>query len=442
MKRALLINPWIYDFKAFDFWLKPLGLLYLASYLRQFNFEVTLIDCLDRNHFPGAKVDSYGRGKFPATLIEKPEVYKDIPRRYKRYGMPKEHFESLLSDSEGRRQAEIKDPDYIFITSGMTYWYPGVFEVLNILKRYFPKTPKILGGIYATICENHARQFSNADIVVSGRFEEELYKYIPDLVPMPFSTLPFPAYDLYRRLDYACLLTGRGCPFRCSYCAVHRLSPNFQFRESESVLAEIEYYRSLGIKNIVFYDDALLCNPNFKEILEGIIKRGWRLNFHTPNGLHPRFIDGEVASLLYHANFQTIYLSLETVSEVVQKETGGKVQTEEFLKAVEFLKTAGFSDDMLHTYLMIGLPEQRVKDVKESIDFVYRLGLNCHLAEFSPIPQTKEYEKTGLAPDSDPLSHNNTAFLYSRPTEEREGLLEMKDYLSRLRRRKRCSRIG
>jgi hypothetical protein len=34
-KQILLINPWIHDFAAYDFWLKPLGLLYLGGLLRQ-----------------------------------------------------------------------------------------------------------------------------------------------------------------------------------------------------------------------------------------------------------------------------------------------------------------------------------------------------------------------------------------------------------------------
>ena len=41
-KNLLLINPWIYDFAAYDLWSKPLGLLYIASFLRKFNFNITL----------------------------------------------------------------------------------------------------------------------------------------------------------------------------------------------------------------------------------------------------------------------------------------------------------------------------------------------------------------------------------------------------------------
>jgi hypothetical protein len=43
----LLINPWITDFAAYNFWIKPLGLLHIASLLRENGFRVTLIDCID-----------------------------------------------------------------------------------------------------------------------------------------------------------------------------------------------------------------------------------------------------------------------------------------------------------------------------------------------------------------------------------------------------------
>ena len=46
----LLVNPWIHDFAAYDFWAKPLGLLSIASILREHGFNVSYIDCLDRFH--------------------------------------------------------------------------------------------------------------------------------------------------------------------------------------------------------------------------------------------------------------------------------------------------------------------------------------------------------------------------------------------------------
>ncbi|MBC7189566.1 hypothetical protein H5U35_05050, partial [Candidatus Aerophobetes bacterium] len=47
---VLLINPWIYDFAAYDLWVKPLGLLRIASFLEEFGHKVYLLNCLDRHH--------------------------------------------------------------------------------------------------------------------------------------------------------------------------------------------------------------------------------------------------------------------------------------------------------------------------------------------------------------------------------------------------------
>ncbi len=47
--QILLINPWITDFAAYDLWMKPLGLLYIAGLLKGYGFQVTLIDCLNFN---------------------------------------------------------------------------------------------------------------------------------------------------------------------------------------------------------------------------------------------------------------------------------------------------------------------------------------------------------------------------------------------------------
>ncbi|MCX7767334.1 MAG: cobalamin B12-binding domain-containing protein, partial [Candidatus Sumerlaeia bacterium] len=145
--KILLINPWIYDFSAFDLWAKPLGLLYLASLLRQSGAEVFLVDCLDRYHWSlrhkPVKENEFGCGKYPATEIPKPAPLKFIPRRYKRYGILPDAFITDLKNT-GK-------PDVILVTSRMTYWYPAVVEVIRICRQIFPDSPVILGGTYATL---------------------------------------------------------------------------------------------------------------------------------------------------------------------------------------------------------------------------------------------------------------------------------------------------
>ena len=124
--RLLLINPWIYDFAAYDLWIEPLGLLYIAGLLRENGYRISLIDCLDRWHpkllqlqglqHPAGKED--GRGKFYREEVDKPPAVKHIPRRYSRYGITPQMFKQELENTD--------PPDLVLMTSGMTYWYPGV----------------------------------------------------------------------------------------------------------------------------------------------------------------------------------------------------------------------------------------------------------------------------------------------------------------------------
>ncbi|MFZ1986980.1 MAG: B12-binding domain-containing radical SAM protein, partial [Desulfatitalea sp.] len=163
----LLVNPWIHDFAAYDVWAKPYGLLSLAAVLRAKGVRVSYIDCLDRFHPRMAPADPsarHGRGPYLKTPIAKPRGLEKIARTYCRYGIRPEWLDADL--------AALEPPlDLILVTSLMTYWYPGVFETIGVLKARFPQVPLLLGGIYARLCSEHARAHSGADQVVTDRGE-------------------------------------------------------------------------------------------------------------------------------------------------------------------------------------------------------------------------------------------------------------------------------
>ena len=412
----LLLNPWITDFAAYNLWIKPLGLLKIASLLRENGFRVTLIDCL---YFP-IKTKRCGDGKFFKTKIEKPPPLKSIPRNYSQYGIPEE---ILL-----KRLSFLEEPDLICVTSGMTYWYPGVFKLIETTKKLFKNVPTILGGIYATLCYEHAKKHSGVDIVFSGTGEIEILELISELTSMKLQTsnlkrqtceLPYPAFDLYPQLDYVCLATSRGCPFKCTYCASPFLTKGFFKRDPLKIVDEIEYWVSkYRINNIAFYDDALLIEPSkhFIPMMKEVIKKSIRCNFHTPNAIHIKEIDEEVADLLFRGGFKTIRLGFETSDETTQIETGRKVDNEEYRQAVKYLKRVGYSGDEIGVYIMAGLPGQRVGEVQESIAFVKETGAKPMLVEYSPIPHTSLFEKAKKMSrfdlENEPLFHNNSILPY------------------------------
>jgi len=427
----LLINPWIYDFTAYDFWSKPLGLLYVASVLREQGYEISYIDCMDRynqevlklqnREFP--KKDEFGRGSFYKELIKKPAILKDIPRRYSRYGITEEIFLNKLK--------KLTPPQAVLITSIMTYWYPGVFRVIEKIKEVFPGIPIILGGVYATLCFEHAYKFSGADYIVKGNNIRDWLKILEQLsgnindyskYEKELDKLPYPAWDIYSNLDYICILSSRGCPYRCSYCASFKINPRLEFRNPEEVVKEIEYWnKKRGVKDFVFYDDALLINSedNFLFILEGLINRKQAIRLHTPNGVHARMINKKIAVKMHQAGVETIRLGFETVDPQVQFETGGKITNFEFKKAVDCLLEAGFKSSQIGAYLLIGIPGQNVQEIIDSIHFVIDCGAHPRLAKFSTIPGTKVWDEAksyfNLKGDVDPLFHNDALLPYLSP---------------------------
>ncbi len=87
--RILLVNPPICDFAAYDFWLKPYGLLRVGGMISS-AADVVLFDYLDRGS--DDRKDKWGRGSFRKQRIEKPAALKDIPRHFRRFGCDRESF--------------------------------------------------------------------------------------------------------------------------------------------------------------------------------------------------------------------------------------------------------------------------------------------------------------------------------------------------------------
>jgi radical SAM superfamily enzyme YgiQ (UPF0313 family) len=409
----LLINPWIYDCAAYDFFARPLGLLYLAGLLEARGFAVNFLDCLGG---PPGSPGPFGTGRYPKEILPTPRPLQGLPRRYGRYGISPAEFEAQLS--------RLPQPGAILVTSLMTYWYPGVVEAIRLARRHFPGTPVILGGIYATLCPEHARQHSGADLVLTGPGEEAVISHLAGLgldwradpIPADLDSLPYPALHLAPHLSFIPILTSRGCPLDCSYCASRRLQPTFRQRRPLAVVAELGHWQErLGLTEVAFYDDALLVHPadHLLVILEELAQRGWSFRFHTPNGLHARLISREVAFSLKRAPFATLRLGVETAAPG-QARLDRKLQEGELEMALANLREAGFRPHEIGVYLLVGLPYQEEAEIAASIRRVQALGGTPILAQYSPIPGTALWPQAVQCSrydlESDPLYHNNSLF--------------------------------
>ncbi len=446
--RILLINPWIADIAAYDFWLKPVGLLILGGYLSRSGHDLRLIDCLDRydpelprerSETPRSKTD--GTGKFSCWEVEKPEQIDWLPRRFKFYGLPSE----LVT----RRLMKLKeewDPEIVMVGSSMTYWYPAVWKLIRLVKTLLPNARVLLGGNYPVLLPNHAAM-SGADGICDGSDWPSVRAFL-DIQGIPtfedaISLIPF--YDFYpHALSHLVFLSSLGCPFCCSYCATPLIHRFFQ-QPVEALATAIEKAcESRFCRNVAFFDDAILVNHSFhfNPLLESLIRKGLPgkgVALHIPNGIHARLLTEESARLMKRANVKTVKVGLETIDSGLQKQTGAKVTTVEFVRSVEILKSVGFTKKEISAYLMINLPDQTLEDVEGAVRLCNRLEIGININEYTPIPGTREYEELvrgGKLPvNADPVLLNNSILPYWW----RQGMSA--DEISRLKKRMRAGSL-
>jgi hypothetical protein len=416
-RRILLVNPPIYDFAAYDFWLKPYGLLSVAGQLRG-QAQFSLFDYMDQGGAKGPRTeggghrtescrlesDRWGRSRFYCEQIESPAPLQSIPRYFRRFGLPRPRFTSYLKE---------RGPfDYVLIQTMMTYWYPGVREVIADIRQAWPDAKIVLGGNYATLCTAHAMALG-PDLVVAGSDLQPLWAFLDMTPDVSEPALWEAGADEDAPLRVGALKLADGCPFRCSYCSVPHTYGGFQPRPLERALAELELLIGRAAENIAFYDDALLFDAEqvLMPFLREILRRGIRVNLHTPNALNARFVTAELADLMVRAGFKTFYLGFESASRSWQQGTGGKVFSEELAGAVAHLLAAGADAVEITAYQILGHPDSDVQELETSMRFVHSLGIRGMLADFSPIPGTPDGEACRRWVDLDePLLHNKTAF--------------------------------
>jgi hypothetical protein len=117
-----------------------------------------------------------------------------------------------------------------------------------------------------------------------------------------------------------------------------------------------------------------------------------------------------------------------------------KVSQGEFERAVLNLKKAGFKGKDMGVYILIGLPGQTVDSVRESIEFVGKMGARPYLAEYSPLPHTPMWKDalshSGYDLASEPLFHNNS-LLPCWDESQKQQLSQLKRMVQEIRHRLR-----
>lgn len=415
--KALVVNPWVTDFKLYDEWMHPAGLYFLVDFLDRNNAETFFFNCLARP--ADAKRKRHGTGVFQSRDFPKPPLYGKMKRRYKLYGAAREEFLSFLMS--------IPKPDMIFIGTSMTYWIEGVRETIAVVSQVFPDVPLTIGGTSAMLMPQVFKN-TGASLHVFGAslFDPNALKnttipFLSNMASLPYDATMIKGLAMLTDAFHGPVLTSFGCPFDCSYCASGLLHKRHVIRPAEAIIREMSYLQSrFGVMDFACYDDALLYLPdlNFFPLMNAIRDRGIVCRFHTPNGLHVRWISSEILDSMIKAGFRTLRLGYESGNLYRSEETKNKTSRKELSQKAALIKQAGFDGKDIGVYVMSGLAGQTPLEVIEDIAFVASLSLRVKPVFLSPVPGTPVFTRYAkLYPGllQTPLFHNDSFFITQLP---------------------------
>lgn len=385
-RKALLINPPIYDTQYWAHWSQPHGLLKVAGWLKQSGYShLWLIDCLATDE----KRQVRYRVNRPRAVLR-----GDMVKTAYTYGMSIEELRAQIR----RLCAEQFTPEEVWVTSIMTYWWESTRDVVQAVLEELPNARILIGGVYPSLAPWHAEQRIAAlaperITIVQGEI------YAASDCPVDLS-LYEESHSYHGRAPTYALVTGsRGCPFDCAYCAQLQLNSNIRsvrHRPAAAIADEMEEkYRRYGVREFAFYEDNLLImKSEFMALMEEIINRGLRIRLFAPEGMEPRLVERDLMHLMSRAGFQKIHLALETIDEEISRGWNRKhARFWQFERAVQICRQyfAAGKQEGVNAFVLFGMPDEDVQAVVNTALYAAQQVGSVIPMLFTPVPGSRMF---------------------------------------------------
>jgi len=369
-------RPWIST--------QPLGLAYVAAAVRDAGFEVSV-------------VDAYSLGLSGANLRERIKAYR---------------------------------PRIVGISTLTPQWADAV-QVATIAKMVDPSVFTVVGGPHVTALPGLAAAAPGVDAGVIGEGEATMRDLCQAVAagqslegvagialslkgevimtaPRPYITdldsLSFPAHDrlwepkLYNPFpmwgksgNFCCIISGRGCPYNCSFCDVTaQQGKRYRLRSARNVVDELIWLnRDFGVTSFSFRDPSMVCNRRrLLEICRLIGESG--LDIVWTCSARANEVDLEMLVAMKQAGCRVIQYGIETGNERMLKEIKN-ITPEKVVAAIDATRRAGISS---HGYFLFGFVAETEATIEDTIRFALSLDLDsAGFAVMVPFPGTQEYEK-------------------------------------------------
>lgn len=288
-----------------------------------------------------------------------------------------------------------------------TYWFHRVVEWASYFKDEL-RIKVIVGGINVTLYPKESLSYDCFDYGIVGEAIESLPKLISAIENnedvkdiegivyrdngrvllnscsnkvINFDEYPFPARHLLpnhlyysfpsQRRNFTIILTSTGCPYKCNFCAISKLS--YRERSVKNVIDEIEQcYTDFNIREIDFFDATFFINKKRSiEICEEILRRGIKIEWSCRSRVD--VVDEDILKVASQSGCKKIYYGIESVSEGVLNNICKGIDKIKIEKAIELshkyrIKTLGF--------FMVGNPGDTKESILSSIEFAKKLKLD------------------------------------------------------------------
>ncbi|MBF0563616.1 MAG: B12-binding domain-containing radical SAM protein [Nitrospirae bacterium] len=389
------------------------------------------------------------------------------------------HTTSLLFvygaiDEEYIRETIVKEaPDVIAITATTSQW-KSVDKIGSLVKK-ITSVPIIFGGIHPTLCPDEVMSSEWIDALCIGEGEEPFAEYLDALegrgnaetiknlwvrvksgsggetiVKNPIrppvkdiDVLPVWDYDLFGahhfigRNDYSFVgkpgffpfATGRGCPYRCTYCGNTGLldvyaSTSGSFVRKHSVNYIITSMKALmgqySIEGFELWDEMLSANEKWLE--DFCTRYGGEVGLPYVTALRVEHVNERVIKLLKDSGCFMLGMGVESGNEEYRKRyLNRKMSNQQLVDAFDAAKRAGIKT---LSWNMIGMPFETAALIEETIEFNRRLRPDViGVAVFEPLPLTPLRDlcvKEGLLSDREVLIFSDQSTLNQKTITQEE----------------------
>lgn len=356
----------------------------------------------------------------------------------------------ILKMSWGRIKKEIRDfkPDLLGVTTTTENRFQS-FKLIKLAKKIYPQALTILGGPHASMAAEDALTYlPELDIAVRGEGEMTMLEIcglldkgkdmnslhavegislrldgkikttrprtpIQDLDSLPFSAfhlIPFQKYNFLFDvpgqgiLPGINIMTSRGCPFHCNFCATPiNWGQTVRMRSPQNVISEIETLtQKYGARVIFFSDDTFNANPRrVEEICDLIVER--KLDIFWKCDIRIDLMDKPLLEKMKEAGLFHLSFGLEAGSERVRNDiVNKKIHIKDFYQLIDWCLEMNI---IPNTFFIFSHPTETWEEAKETIRIIeqYKDKIESSIAILHIYPGTpleKKAKELGALPEN------------------------------------------